>query len=80
MHLKLKVGGWDYKIHWNKNFSLGFGSLLNLKRGGCIWRVETKTFFCEACTAPLHMSICQVVSVRSTFSLFVWLVAGADLF
>jgi hypothetical protein len=42
MHLKLKVGGWDYKIHWNKNFSLGFGSLLNLKRGGCIWRVETQ--------------------------------------
>jgi len=54
MHLKLKVGGWDYKIHWNKS-SLGFGCRLKLTAGGWMY-LASEPHFCETCTAPLHMS------------------------
>lgn len=58
MHLKLKVAGWDYKIHWNKS-SLGFGCSLKLTPGGCIWPLSLISV-----KHALHLFTCQAVSLH----------------
>ena len=71
MHLKLKVGSLVYKIHWNKNLSLGFSCHLNLKRGGCIWLLNLISV-----EHALHLFTCQAVFLRLTECVLLNVVEG----